>query len=58
MARTWADLLGETNGAPEPEEAGGGGFFSRLRDSLSKSRQALTAEISLAGFDAGDEEAW
>src|SRR4051812_3910429 len=58
MARTWSDLLGEANGAPEPDEERGGGFFSRLRDSLSKSRQALTAEISLAAFDAGDEEAW
>ena len=57
MARTWADLLGEANGAPEPEEERTG-FFSRLRDSLSKSRQALTAEISLAAFDASDEEAW
>ena len=57
MARSWADLLGEANGAPEPEEEGTG-FFSRLRDSLSKSRQALTAEISLAAFDAADEEAW
>jgi fused signal recognition particle receptor len=57
MARTWADLLGEENGAPGPEEERGG-FFSRLRDSLSKSRQALTAEISLAAFDAADEEAW
>jgi fused signal recognition particle receptor len=57
MARTWSELLGEANGSLEPEERGGG-FFSRLRDSLSKSRQALTAEISLAGFDAGDDEAW
>ena len=57
MARSWADLLGEANGAPEPEEERTG-FFSRLRDSLSKSRQALTAEISLAAFDASDEEAW
>ncbi len=57
MARSWADLLGEANGAPEPDEERTG-FFSRLRDSLSKSRQALTAEISLAAFDASDEEAW
>src|SRR3954469_22234025 len=57
MARTWADLLGEAHGAPEPEEERTG-FFSRLRGSLSKSRQALPAEISLAAFDAGDEEAW
>src|SRR3954453_18059386 len=56
MARTWADLLGEANGAPEPEEERTG-FFGRLRDSLSKSRQALTAEISLAAFDLADEEA-
>src|SRR5512135_1537887 len=58
MARTWADLLGEGNGAPEPDDERGGGFFSRLRDSLSKSRQALTAEISLAAFDPADDEAW
>ncbi len=57
MSRSWADLLGEANGAPEPEDERTG-FFSRLRDSLSKSRQALTAEISLAAFDAADEEAW
>ena len=57
MARTWSELLGEANGAPEPDEEHGG-FFSRLRDSLSKSRQALTAEISLAAFDAADEAAW
>jgi fused signal recognition particle receptor len=57
MARSWAELLGEANGSPEPEEQRSG-FFGRLRDSLSKSRQALTAEISLATFDPADDEAW
>jgi fused signal recognition particle receptor len=57
MARSWAELLGEEDGAAEPEEERSG-FFSRLRDSLSKSRQALTAEISLATFDPADDEAW
>src|SRR5204863_900234 len=34
------------------------GLFSRLRDSLSKSRRALTAELAAAAFDPGDEAAW
>jgi len=33
-------------------------MFSRLRDSLSKSRRALTAEIASAAFDPGDDAAW
>jgi fused signal recognition particle receptor len=34
------------------------GVFSRLRESLSKSRQALSAEISAGLFDRIDEETW
>ena len=44
MPRSWAQLLGEENAQPEPE-ADRTGLFSRLRDSLSKSRRALTAEL-------------
>src|SRR6266702_6666249 len=57
MPRSWAELLGEENAAPEPEEARGS-MFSRLRDSLSKSRRALTEQIAVAAFDPGDELAW
>jgi fused signal recognition particle receptor len=57
MARSWGELLGEENARPEPESEGGG-LFSRLRDSLTKSRRALTAEIASAAFDPGDEAAW
>jgi fused signal recognition particle receptor len=57
MARSWSQLLGEENAQPEPE-AERGGLFSRLRDSLSKSRHALTAELASAAFDPGDAEAW
>ena len=53
MARSWAQLLGEADAAPEPEEQRGG-MFSRLRDSLSKSRRALTGEIAAAAFDPGE----
>jgi fused signal recognition particle receptor len=56
MSRTWAELLGDAeHGAREDEERSG--FFSRLRDSLSKSRRALVAELG-ASFDAADAEAW
>jgi len=57
MARSWAQLLGEADAAPEPEEQRGG-LFSRLRDSLSKSRRALTEQIAAAAFDPGDDLAW
>ena len=56
MSRTWAELLGDSeDGAREGEERTG--FLGRLRESLSKSRRALVAEIG-ASFDPGDEEAW
>jgi len=57
VARSWAELLGEENAAPEPEEERAG-LFSRLRDSLSKSRRALTGELASAAFDPGNEEDW
>ena len=57
MARSWGELLGEEDAAPEPE-AERGGLFSRLRDSLSKSRRALTGELAAAAFDPGNDADW
>jgi fused signal recognition particle receptor len=59
MSRSWGELLGEAGAKPEPEEQGGR-FFSRLRDSLSKSRRALTGEIASAvvAFDPESEADW
>ena len=57
MARSWAELLGEADAAPEPE-AERVGRFARLRESLSKSRRALTEQIAVAAFDPGDDLAW
>jgi fused signal recognition particle receptor len=57
VARSWSELLGEADAAPEPEEQRGR-FFSRLRDSLAKSRRALTGELAAAAFDAGNEADW
>ena len=45
----------------DPEEGGGPqptGFFRRLRDSLSKSRDALGAELAASLGDQLDEETW
>jgi fused signal recognition particle receptor len=57
VSRTWAELLGDDED-PSVDEQERTGFFSRLRDSLSKSRRALTAELGVAAFDPADEEAW
>ncbi len=57
MARTWAELLGEAGGQPESEPERRG-MFSRLRESLSKSRRALTDQIAAAAFDPQDDAAW
>jgi fused signal recognition particle receptor len=57
LPRSWAQLLGQENAQPEPEEQRGG-MFARLRESLSKSRRALTQELASAAFDPGDELAW
>jgi fused signal recognition particle receptor len=57
MSRTWAELLGEAEDSREDEEESSG-FFSRLRDSLGKSRRALTEQLALESFDAADDEAW
>jgi fused signal recognition particle receptor len=57
MARSWAELLGEDGAHGESEEEHQG-FLSRLRDSLGKSRRALTDQLALAAFDPADDEAW
>src|SRR5437763_1863159 len=57
MARSWAELLGVENAAPEADEERGR-FFSRLRDSLSKSRRALTEQIAATAFDPSNEADW
>jgi fused signal recognition particle receptor len=57
VSRTWSELLGD--GAPRAEdETERTGFFSRLRDSLGKSRRALTEQLASVAFDPSDEEAW
>jgi fused signal recognition particle receptor len=65
VSTTWNDILDLGDRAPrdvavgEPEEAPKRkGAFSRLRESLSKSRRALSEEISSSLFDKIDDETW
>src|SRR6478735_12650978 len=57
MTRTWTELLGDAEG-PYETETTRQGFVSRLRDSLSRSRRALTEQIAVAAFDPGDSASW
>ena len=64
MATSWQEILdlgsresANASAAPEPEPERRG-VFKRLRESLSKSRQALTEEISASLFERIDDETW
>ena len=58
MSRSWAELLGDETGAETEASEEASGLFSRLRDSLGKSRRALTEQIAVAAFDPGDSASW
>ena len=64
MARTWQELFDTGEEAPPPAAAGEdgeaerGGFFRRLRDNMSKTRQALGAELQTTVFQSLDDEAF
>jgi fused signal recognition particle receptor len=55
VTRTWAEFLGDDDAASAADDEKRRGWFGRLRESLSSSRQALTRELI---FDPSDEEAW
>src|SRR3954462_11422934 len=57
MARSWAQLLGDSDEPGETVDEQRG-FFGRLRESLSKSRRALTEQIQVAAFDPADDASW
>ena len=58
MSRTWGELLGDAPGATDETAEEQQGFLGRLRDSLGRSRRALTEQIAVAAFDPSDDEAW
>jgi fused signal recognition particle receptor len=66
MPTTWTDILDLGDRVPreipdlppQDDEPRRVGAFRRLRESLSKSRRALTEEISSSLFDRIDDETW
>ena len=66
MSTSWNDILDLGDRAPrevaqvaaDEDAPKRKGAFSRLRESLSKSRRALTEEISSSLFDRIDDETW
>src|SRR5919205_3594502 len=57
MARSWPELLGDAEGPQEAAEERRG-LFGRLRESLSKSRRALTEQLAVVAFDPADDASW
>jgi fused signal recognition particle receptor len=58
VPRTWAELLGDEEAGAGAEDAERAGFFSRLRDSLGKSRRALGEQLAIASFDPAEADSW
>ena len=64
MARDWNELFVTGEAAPEADEPEQEeaerrrGFFSRLRENMSKTRQALGAELQATMFETVDDEAF
>ncbi len=62
MPRDWSDLFITGEQAPGAASGGDGserrGFFRRLRENLSKTRQALGGEIHATLFQTLDEHTW
>jgi fused signal recognition particle receptor len=60
MSRSWQELFqtGVDGPAPEPEPEQRGGFLRRLRENMTKTRQALGAELESSVFQSLDDEAF
>jgi fused signal recognition particle receptor len=69
--REWNDLFigldragtGEAAATPtaapaDGERAASGRWFGRFRDSLARSRRAMTAQLAVGAFDPADHETW
>ncbi len=59
MTRGWEDMFDLGDGAAAAAETEPrGGWFSRLRDNLSKSRRAMTQQLQAVMFDPADDQVW
>jgi fused signal recognition particle receptor len=60
VTRTWQSIFNTGEDiVPEPEpEQRSGGMFSRLRDSISKSRRAMTQQLAGVVLNPADPDVW
>ena len=61
MPTSWEQMFNTGGDAPVATEADGesrGGLFSRMRESLSKSRRAMTQQLAAVMFDPADADVW
>jgi fused signal recognition particle receptor len=63
LSYNWSDVFvgvaeGRSVGTPEEAQASRRGWFSQLRDGLSKSRKALQQQFASVLFDRFDEDLW
>jgi fused signal recognition particle receptor len=61
MAHSWQELFitgDDASAVPEEPAEERRGFFRRLRENLSKTREALGAELQASVFQTLDDEAW
>src|ERR1700709_2617024 len=57
MARSWGQLLGDSDAPAESDEQQRG-VFARLRHCTGKSSRALTEQLQVAAFDPSDDASW
>ena len=61
MPTTWEQMFDtgrDASVATEAEEEERRGLFSRMRESLSKSRRAMTQQLTAVMFDPADADVW
>jgi fused signal recognition particle receptor len=61
MPTSWEQMFNTGSAAAagaEDERESRGGLFSRMRDSLSKSRRAMTQQLAAVMFDPADADVW
>ena len=61
MSRSWQQMFNTGDGAQPPADGTPeerGGLFRRMRDSLSKSRRAMSQQLQAVVFNPADPEVW
>jgi fused signal recognition particle receptor len=61
MPTSWEQMFNTgqaADGSAQPQESDRRGVFARMRESLSKSRRAMTQQLTAVMFDPADSQVW